>query len=68
MLTDPRAHTAIAETMMLLYKDERLRSSLIEKARQAVSEYRLEKTVLDVLGDDTKNGKPFRRLSELIYL
>jgi glycosyltransferase involved in cell wall biosynthesis len=37
--TDPRDHKQVADKMMLLYKDENLRSSLIEKGKQQVAKY-----------------------------
>ena len=39
MYTDPQDHKQIAEKMMLVYKDENLRISLIEKGKQLVKKY-----------------------------
>lgn len=44
LYADPNDHTDIAEKMMLLYKDERLRKHLVEKGRTVVKEYSWEKT------------------------
>lgn len=40
----PASHTAIAEKMMLLYKDEGLRKQLIEKGRLTANKYSWDKT------------------------
>ncbi len=44
LYADPTSHTAIADKMMLLYKDENLRKQLIEKGRQVAGEYSWDKT------------------------
>lgn len=44
LYADANSHTDIAEKMMLLYKDEKLRKELIEKGREAVKQYRWDKT------------------------
>ncbi|HSU27000.1 MAG TPA: glycosyltransferase family 1 protein, partial [Chitinophagaceae bacterium] len=44
MTVDPNDYTDIAEKMMTIYKDETLRSQLIEKGKKAVSRFSWEKT------------------------
>lgn len=44
LYADPGSPADIAEKMMLLYKDEKLRSQLIEKGRVAVKQYSWEKS------------------------
>jgi glycosyltransferase involved in cell wall biosynthesis len=44
LFSDPNDHLAIAENMMRLYKDERLRNQLIEKGRIVAASYSWEKT------------------------
>ena len=39
LLVDPKDHHAVASQMMALYKDERMRSALIEQARQRAQTY-----------------------------
>jgi len=44
LYVNPTEHTGIADKMMLLYKDESLRNSLIEKGKIIASQYNWEKT------------------------
>jgi glycosyltransferase involved in cell wall biosynthesis len=44
LYADPHDHTDIAERMIQLYKDERLRKELIEKGREIVKQYSWDKT------------------------
>lgn len=44
LYSDPHDHLALAENMMRLYKDERLRTQLIEKGRIVAASYSWEKT------------------------
>ena len=44
LYVDPADHNDIADKMMLLYKDESLRNSLIEKGKIVAAQYNLEKT------------------------
>lgn len=44
LFADPENSADIAEKMMLLYKDEKLRRELIEKGRKVVSKYDWDKT------------------------
>lgn len=45
LYADPADHKDIADKMMLLYKDESLRNSLIEKGKQIAAQYSWDKTV-----------------------
>ena len=45
LYADPGDHKDIADKMMLLYKDESLRNSLIEKGQQIAAQYSWNKTV-----------------------
>jgi glycosyltransferase involved in cell wall biosynthesis len=44
LYVDPEDHKTIAESMMRLYKDERLRSTLVEKAITIVSQYNFNRS------------------------
>jgi glycosyltransferase involved in cell wall biosynthesis len=44
LYADPENHTAIADKMMLLYKDEKLRKELIQKGRQVAAGYTWDQT------------------------
>jgi glycosyltransferase involved in cell wall biosynthesis len=44
LYTDAGSFTAIADKMMLLYKDEKLRNELVQKGRLVAEEYSWEKT------------------------
>ena len=44
LYADANSHTAIADKMMLLYKDENMRKDLIEKGKEIASGYSWEKT------------------------
>lgn len=44
LYADPASHTAIADKMMLLYKDENKRKELIQKGREIVKQYTWDKT------------------------
>jgi glycosyltransferase involved in cell wall biosynthesis len=43
---DPKDHHDIAEKMQLLYKDERLRSALIEKGKKIIGQYSWERSAV----------------------
>ncbi|MEO6612469.1 MAG: glycosyltransferase family 1 protein [Chitinophagaceae bacterium] len=44
LYADVSSHTALADKMMLLYKDEKLRKELIQKGLEAVKEYSWDRT------------------------
>jgi len=44
LYADPESHTAIADQMMLLYKDENLRKELVQKGRKTAAAYSWDKT------------------------
>jgi glycosyltransferase involved in cell wall biosynthesis len=44
LYANPETHTAIADKMMLLYKDEKLREEMIRKGRTIATEYSWDKT------------------------